>query len=138
MVAEMSNDMPSFESASHSYEFDFAATMRGAMRVICMLAGLVIIGLGVYCGWLLFSHIRSVITEGKPLDTAVDAVASVIHAEKIIVENPQQGVNMELGRSVAVGLVWMFYLPGMWIALGFIKAGASLISTAMFEGPRRR
>ena len=75
---------------------------------------------------------------GQPLESAVENISKVIHAEKLNVEDPQRGIKMELGRTVSVGLVWMFYMPWMWISLGFIKAGASLVLASTGDGGRRR
>lgn len=118
-------------------EFDFNATTRAVGRLLCLFVGLAIVGLGVYCGWRVFEHVQSVINDGKPLESAVDAVAKVIRADEIKVEDPKTGAKVELGRTAAVGLVWLFCLPAMWIGLGFIKAGAGLITAAISETGRR-
>lgn len=133
----MSNEMRSLANEPPALEFDFSATTRTVARLLCLLAGLSVAGLGVYCGWQLFDHVKSVINDGKPLESAVDAVAKVIHAEDMKIENANNGVQVGIGRTIAVGLVWMFYLPAMWISLGFIKAGASLISASIAETTRR-
>ena len=134
----MSNDTRLSANEGTGFDFDFVAMARGLGRLICLFAGLVIIGIGVYCGWQLFEHIKSVVTEGQPLESAVENISKVIHAEKLNVEDPQRGIKMELGRTVSVGLVWMFYMPWMWISLGFIKAGASLVLASTGDGGRRR
>jgi hypothetical protein len=111
--------------------------LRSSGRLLCCLAGMFVLGLGVYTGWQVFKHIEAVVTDGKPLESAVDSVAKLIDAESMVIDNPQQGVKANYGRSVAVVILWLFYL--LWISLvfGFLKAGGALMALAFSSGRKK-
>jgi len=127
----MANETHASNRESESFDLGFSSTLGSLIRLVSLLTGIAVIGVGMYCGWHVFKQVESIVTEGKPLETAVDRVADVIEAKNITIIDADKGVNMQLGRSVAVSLLWMFY--GVWalVAMGFIKAGGSLIATSV-------
>ncbi len=132
----MANETRPSADQSQPFEFDLGPTLQGLVRLLCLATGIVVLGIGIYCGWRVFEHVEAVVTEGKPLAAAVDRISQAIEAEKIAIRDPEKGIQMELGRSVAVGLLWMFYIVWAWVAMGFIKAGGSLISSAVSDRSR--
>lgn len=115
-------------------EPNLTGMLPSAARLLCCLTGIVVLVLGLYCGWQVFKHIEAVVTDGKPLESAVDSIATLIDAESMVIDNEAQGVKADFGRSVAVGILWLFYLLWIALALGFLKSGGALIATAFSKG----
>ena len=119
------------------YEPESAGMLRGIARFLCCMAGIVVLCLGIYCGWQVFEHVEAVVTDGKPLKSAVDSIANLIDADSMVIDNPEQGVKANYGRSLAVVILWLFYLLWIALSLGFLKAGGTLIAASFSDGRRK-
>ncbi len=133
----MANEMRSHLKESQPDEADAAEMLHSLARLLCCLTGTFVLLLGVYCGWQVFRHIETVVTDGKPLESAVDSIATLIDAESMVIDNQQQGVKANYGRSLAVVILWLFYLLWIAVALGFLNTGGGLIARALSIGRKK-
>ena len=133
----MASELRPHLKESRPDEPDVTEMLRSTARLLCCLTGIVVLVLGVYCGWQVFKHIEAVVTDGEPLEFAVDSIAKLIDAESMVIDNQEQGVKAKYGRSLAVVILWSFYVLWIALALGFLKSGGSLIATAFSNGRKK-
>jgi hypothetical protein len=117
-------------------ESDPSEVLRSFARLLCLLTGAVVLVFGVYCTWQVFQHLQAVVTDGKPLESAVDSIAALIDAESMVIDNQAQGVKANYGRSLAVVILWLFYSLWIALALGLLKAGGGLVACSFAIGRR--
>ena len=133
----MASELRQHSKESRPDEPDVTQMLRSTARLLCCLAGIVVLVLGIYCGWQVFKHKEAVVTDGKPLESAVDSIAKLIDAESMVIDNQEQGVKANYGCSLAVVILWLFYLLWIALALGFLKSGGTLIATAFSNGRKK-
>ena len=130
----MANEMRSHLKDSELSQPDVTEMFRSIANLLCFVGGTVVLVLGLYCSWQVFKQIEAVVTDGKPLESAVDSIAILIDAESMVIDNQEQGVKARYGRSLAVVILWLFYLLWISLALGFLRSGGTLLATAFSKG----
>jgi hypothetical protein len=106
------------------------------VRIACLVVGAGLLIFGAYCGWIVFGEVGQVVTAGAEIEKAHGKFAELIHVESMTWEDKETGQKWEAGPTIAMLLVFLWYLVRAAIALMLIKAGTAVLLGAFRDRKR--
>lgn len=107
-------------------------------RVLTLIAGVVLILVGVVYAVQVFLTVGSLLRDPAGLEGPVKAVEKVISAENLALN--LNGQAIQVGGMVAMLLMFLWYVFWAWIPLAIIVAGGKLVAACsrLREGNDKR
>ncbi|QDT66355.1 hypothetical protein [Calycomorphotria hydatis] len=127
----MSEEKPPVEQRDPLESFSMLETVDGLVRMLMVVIGALLLIVGAYLGYQVFAQLGLVIREGDGLEAGVERIAKIIDADTMHYKDQQKGVDIPIGRTVAMVCYGGWFLLWVWIPLALIRVAGSLLSLTL-------
>ena len=95
--------------------------------LLCQIAGLVLIFLGVYLAYSIFVDVTTHIKEPETFGEPMKQIGELIGADQLQLPGAAADDKMPIGKLVTMGVLYLWYVFWAWIPLAMLKAGLRLV-----------
>lgn len=112
--------------------------MSDFIKLLVALIGGALLAFGVVLVRPVVTNIAKFATEPASMAESAESFGELIGAENLALPTPQSDEKIEVGKVAAVGMLLFANIVWLWVPIGLIKAGASiLLSVAKSITPSR-
>jgi hypothetical protein len=112
---------------------DLGQSVWAILRIVVLVVGCGLLLFGLWCGWDVFVHLRSVVQGGQNLEDAARPIGAAIQSDRMEVTIPGQANPVPLGATLSVLLLFLWNLLWIYFPVLLIKTGAWLMMLAIPE-----
>lgn len=105
--------------------------LREFLRLAAGILGLLAIVFGLYCAAKLFFAVKDGLQHPEQLGSLVEQWSEIVGGRDLTIALPEG--ELPLGRTVAISVLGTGSVVLVWIAFGFVRVGARLISWTLTD-----